>query len=114
MFYDRTGAGPLGDLLLYNGQVLLSYLVNSPSYPNPGPLGSVPSNIVQLDQAIREPYSLQYSLGLERQLAKTNDPRRHLLWLALGCTCSVRETSMLPSFPAGLIPTPRCRSHSPN
>ena len=51
IFYDRTGPGPLGDLLLYNGQVLVSHLIHSPSYPNPGPLGSVPSNIVLFDPA---------------------------------------------------------------
>ena len=70
IFYDRTGAGPLGDVLLYNGQVLLSYLVHNPSYPNPGPLGAVPSDIDQFDPTIREPHSLQYSFGVERQLAK--------------------------------------------
>jgi Carboxypeptidase regulatory-like domain/TonB dependent receptor len=68
IFYDRTGAGPLGDILLYNGQVLQTFLVYNPSYPNPGPLG--PTGTVQLDPAIREPYSLQYSFAVERQLAK--------------------------------------------
>jgi len=70
IFYDRTGAGPLGDLLLYNGQVLQSFLISNPSYPNPGSLGAVPSDITQLDPAIREPYSVQYSIAIERQLAK--------------------------------------------
>ena len=70
IFYDRTGAGPLGDLLLYNGQILQSFLISNPSYPNPGPLGAVPSDITQFDPAIREPYSVQYSIAVERQLAK--------------------------------------------
>ena len=70
VFYDRTGAGPLGDLLLYNGQVLQTFLLFNPSYPHPGALGQQPTGIVQLDPAIREPYSLQYSFALERQLAK--------------------------------------------
>ncbi len=69
IFYDRTGAGPLGDILLYNTQVLQTFLVLDPSsYPYTGPLG--PTGTVQLDPAIREPHSLQYSFALERQLAK--------------------------------------------
>jgi hypothetical protein len=69
IFYDRTGAGPLGDILLYNAQVLQTFLVLNPGgYPYTGPLGT--TGTVQLDPAIREPYSLQYSFALERQLAK--------------------------------------------
>jgi hypothetical protein len=70
IFYDRTGAGPLGDLVLYNGQVLQTFMLINPSYPDPGALGQQPTGIVQFDPAMREPYSLQYSFALERQLAK--------------------------------------------
>jgi hypothetical protein len=74
IFYDRTGAGPLGDLLLYNGQTLLSYLIKNPTYPSPfingGSLANFPTDVVQFDPSIHEPYSIQYSFGVERQLAK--------------------------------------------
>jgi hypothetical protein len=69
IFFDRTGAGPLGDLLLYNGQTLQTFLLINPG-PNPGPLTQQPTGIVQFAPGIREPYSLQYSFALERQLAK--------------------------------------------
>lgn len=73
MFYDRTGASPLGDLLLYNGQRLRSYLITNPSYPVPlpeaGSLDAQPINVERLDPTVREPYTIQYSLGVERQIA---------------------------------------------
>jgi hypothetical protein len=69
IFYDRTGAGPLGDLLLYNGLTLQSYLIKNPTVPSPS-LAGVPTDVVQFDPAIHEPYSIQYSFGVERQLAK--------------------------------------------
>jgi hypothetical protein len=74
VFYDRTGAGPLADLNLYNGQRLLSYLIPNPSYPDPflslGPLASQAPEIVRLDPAVRRPYSIQYGLSVERQIGK--------------------------------------------
>lgn len=74
IFYDRTGAGPPGDLLLYDGQRLRNILITDPLYPNPfaggGTLGAQPSDIVQFNPALREPYTIQYSFGVERQLAR--------------------------------------------
>ncbi|MGD0500484.1 MAG: TonB-dependent receptor [Bryobacteraceae bacterium] len=74
VFYDRTGAGPLADLNLYNGQRLLSYLIPNPSYPDPflslGPLTSLAPEIVRLDPAVRRPYSIQYGLSVERQIGE--------------------------------------------
>jgi len=63
IFYDRTGPGPTGDVLLYNGQILRSFLV-TPSDPNPA------ASIDQFDPALREPYTIQYSIGVERQIKK--------------------------------------------
>jgi hypothetical protein len=61
-------------VLLYNGVVLRSLLLLNPTYPDPfsgaGSLASIPSDLMQFDPTIREPYSIQYSLGVERQLAK--------------------------------------------
>jgi hypothetical protein len=74
VFYDRTGANPPSDLLLYNGVVLRNVLILNPTYPDPftggGSLATLPTDVVQFDPTIREPYSIQYSLGVERQLAK--------------------------------------------
>jgi hypothetical protein len=74
VFYDRTGAGPLGDLLLYNGLTLQNHLIKNPTYPSPfingGSLADFPTDVVQFDPSIHEPYTIQYSLAVERQLAK--------------------------------------------
>jgi hypothetical protein len=66
IFYDRTGAGPIGDVLLYNGQLLQSYLFIN----HGGTLTSQPTSTIQFDPAIREPYTIQYSFGVERQFKK--------------------------------------------
>ena len=74
IFYDRTGPGPIGDLLHFNGVNLLRFLLDSPAhYPvQPGDLAGVPTSIVTLDPRTHIPYALQYSIGVERQVtAKT-------------------------------------------
>ena len=51
IFYDRTGANPESDLLLYDGVVLRSYLLLKPTFPNPlaggGSLAQLPTDRVQ-------------------------------------------------------------------
>ncbi|HWF84566.1 MAG TPA: TonB-dependent receptor [Vicinamibacterales bacterium] len=73
VFYDRTGPGPIQDLLRFDGQHLQQVVIVDPSYPNPlapgQSLGSEPSNVVVLAPNVTIPYSLQYSLGVEQQLA---------------------------------------------
>jgi hypothetical protein len=75
IFYDRTGPGPIGDLLHFNGTNLLRFIVDPPqlTYPiNPAVLAQVPVSLVTLDPRAHIPYSLQYSIGVERQVtAKT-------------------------------------------
>ena len=69
MFYDRTGPRPIADLLHFNGVNLLRLLVTDPSYPIvPGSLAGVPTSVVVLDSQARIPYTVQYSLGVERQV----------------------------------------------
>lgn len=68
MFYDRTGPGPIFDLIRYNGQQLLQYVIANPAYPDAGATG--PTSIVRLDPTVKLPYLLQFGSGLERQLAK--------------------------------------------
>jgi hypothetical protein len=74
IFYDRTGPGPIGDLLHFNGVNLLRFIVDAPvNYPvQSSDLVGVPTSIVTLDPRSRIPYNLQYSIGVERQVtAKT-------------------------------------------
>ena len=74
IFYDRTGPSPIGDLLHFNGVNLLRFLLDSPAqYPVlPSDLNGVPTSIVTLDPRAQIPYTLQYSIGVERQItAKT-------------------------------------------
>jgi hypothetical protein len=69
VFYDRTGPSPIGDLLHFNGVNLLRFIVESPTYPVlPSELGSTPTSVVTLDPYARIPYTLQYSIGVERQV----------------------------------------------
>jgi outer membrane receptor protein involved in Fe transport len=73
MFYDRTGPGPIADLLRSDGLHLLRYLIDNPPYPDPligGPAAAAPASIVRLDPRARIPYSMQYSSGVEQQIGK--------------------------------------------
>src|ERR1700723_2860113 len=78
VFYDRSGPSPIGDLLHFNGVNLLRYIVDQPlvSYPiNPLALAQVPSSVVTLDSHARIPYSIQYSIGVERQVTAKSTAR---------------------------------------
>jgi hypothetical protein len=71
VFYDRSGPSPIGDLLHFNGVNLLRYIADQPlvSYPiSPLALAQVPTSVVTLDSHARIPYSIQYSIGVERQV----------------------------------------------
>ena len=72
VFYDRIGSGTLTDLQLYNGQVLQSFLIIDPTFPDPfaNTAGALPSDVVHFAPNLREPYSIQYSFGMERQISK--------------------------------------------
>ncbi len=75
IFYDRTGIGPIADRLRFDGQRLREVSISNPGYPDPvssgGTLATQPSSIVRFAPDIREPYTLQYGLGIERQLTKS-------------------------------------------
>lgn len=69
VFYDRTGPGPIADLLHFNGVNLQRFIVELPHYPVlPSELSSTPTSLVTLDPRSRIPYTLQYSIGVERQV----------------------------------------------
>jgi outer membrane receptor protein involved in Fe transport len=73
-FYDRTGSGPIADLLRLNGQRLRRIVMSNPGYPDPIPAGesvsAEPTSIVRLAPHARIPYTTQFSIGVERQLQK--------------------------------------------
>jgi protocatechuate 3,4-dioxygenase beta subunit len=71
VFYDRSGPTPIGDLLHFNGVNLRRFIVDQPlvSYPiNPAVLAQVPTSLVTLNSHSRIPYTLQFSIGVERQV----------------------------------------------
>jgi hypothetical protein len=71
VFYDRTGPGPIGDLLHFNGANLLRFIVDPPlvSYPiDPAVLSQIRVSLVTLAPSEHIPYVLQYSIGGERQV----------------------------------------------
>jgi hypothetical protein len=69
IFYDRTGPGPISDLLHLNGVTLLRFILENPTYPiTPNQLAGIPTSVVTLDPRARIPYTLQYSAGIEQQV----------------------------------------------
>ena len=75
IFYDRSGARPIQDILLFNGSRLRQYVILNPGYPNPlganGTLAAQPVSVTRLEPNINIPYTIQYSFSLERQLQKS-------------------------------------------
>lgn len=68
-FFDRSGPSPISDLMHFNGVLLRKYIVEDPSYPVlPTQLAGVPTGVVELDPRQRIPYTIQYGIGVERQL----------------------------------------------
>lgn len=72
IFFDRTGGDFPGTFKVHNGQVLKTFQVLNPGYPNPllpgQSLSALPSSIVRTPPNLRAPYSIQYSFSAERQL----------------------------------------------
>src|SRR5581483_6548365 len=72
LFYDRTGPGPVQDLLRYDGEHLNKYVLTDPGFPNPVPpgetLGAEPASLVRFAPDVVTPSFLDVSGGLERQL----------------------------------------------
>ncbi len=74
-FYDRTGAGAIADTLRFDGKKLVQVLITDPAYPDPWSSGTspqaVPPSLVRFAGDLRDPYTIQYGLGGERQLYKS-------------------------------------------
>jgi hypothetical protein len=75
IFYDRSGARPIQDILLFNGSRLRQYVLVNPTYPDPFSSGisltTQPVGVTRLEPNINIPYTVQYSFSLERQLQKS-------------------------------------------
>ena len=72
MFYDRIGLGPYESAALNNGFTQVEYTVFNPTfYPNLPPLSSLSAGqntIFRVDPNLRADYSMQWAIGVERQL----------------------------------------------
>lgn len=75
IFYDRTGILPIGDSLRFNGLRLRQVNLGDPGYPDalsPGAsFAHQPVSIVRFAPDLRSPYTVQFNLGVERQLTKS-------------------------------------------
>jgi Carboxypeptidase regulatory-like domain len=69
MFFDRTGPSPISDLLHFNGVRLQRFIVLNSSYPaTESQISGVPTSVVTLNPHVIIPYTVQYGIGIERQL----------------------------------------------
>ena len=71
VFYDRTGPNPIGLLLHFNGVTLRRYLIDNPVFGNPD-LVNNPTSVVTLAPHATIPYTVESSIGVERQLGKSS------------------------------------------
>jgi hypothetical protein len=75
IFHDRTGPGPISDLIRFDGQRLRKYVLTNPGFPDPVSAGqslsAQPSSVVRLASDAVIPSTLQTGVGLERQLQKS-------------------------------------------
>jgi outer membrane receptor protein involved in Fe transport len=72
-FFDRSGPGPIFDILRFNGTQLRRYVLSRAQIPpdlSEDSLRAFPTSIHQLGRGAELPNTMQFSLGVERQLAK--------------------------------------------
>lgn len=71
-FFDKTGWRSGADVIRFDGRHLRQILLQNPPFPNPWAGGrqiqSAPANISRFAGGLRNPYSIQYSFGVERQI----------------------------------------------
>ena len=69
-FYDRTGGDFPAAAVLHDGSILDTVQLQNPAYPLSANTAfpTVPSNIVRFAPGVRSPYTIQSSVGIERQL----------------------------------------------
>ncbi|MBM3776312.1 MAG: TonB-dependent receptor, partial [Acidobacteria bacterium] len=70
-FFERSGPGPIWDILRFDGARLKRYVVSDPAPAWLGPATGLPAaSVARLEPGVELPETLQFSVGLERQLAK--------------------------------------------
>lgn len=72
-FYDRSGPGPIWDILRFNGVRLRRYVVPNPPTSRAALealLPSLPASIARLEPGAELPQVFQFSAGFEQQLAR--------------------------------------------
>ncbi len=72
-FFDRSGPGPVFDVLRFNGTHLRRYVLSGAQIPpdlSEGSLLAFPTSIHQLERGVQLPAMMQFSFSVERQLAK--------------------------------------------
>jgi hypothetical protein len=68
-FFDRSGPSPIADLMHYNGVRVQRIILENPQYPvTESALEGQPTGVVVLDPRQRIPYTIQYGVGIERQV----------------------------------------------
>ena len=74
-FYDTVPTPEIADTLLLDGSRLHQIQLLNPSYPYPFPgaisVQSLPPDLARFSPGLRSPYTLQYSLGVDRALRKS-------------------------------------------
>lgn len=75
-FYDRTGPGPISDVIRFDGERLRRYVITNPCFPDPlcnggQSLTAQPVSIVRLASDTIIPDTAQFGIGVERQLQKS-------------------------------------------
>ena len=72
-FFDRSGPGPIFDILRFNGTQLRRYVLSGAQIPpdlSADSLLPFPTSVHRLERGVELPNIMQFSLGMERQLAK--------------------------------------------
>ena len=71
IFYDRTGPAPISSLLHFDGTTLRRYLINNPVFDDPD-ISHTPTSVVTLSPYAAIPYTVESSIGIERQLSRSS------------------------------------------
>jgi Carboxypeptidase regulatory-like domain len=98
VFFDRSGPRPIADLLHFDGVHLQRFIVTNPSYPvTPAQLAGLPTSVVVLDPRANIPYTVQYSIGIERQVtAKSTLSASYVGFRGIGSFRSIDANAPTP------------------
>jgi len=112
LFYNRVSQDLVLNADRLNGVTQLQYIVDSPSYPTPPPLNTLPAQaqtIYQIQPTLHAPYIIQSAASLERQVTKiANVTISYLNSRGLHQLLSLNVNAPLPGTPfsSGPFPNP--------